>query len=106
MPRDKGVVSALIGLGEAGKPAVLTQCGKIVPASCDYLVRIALMADIKDDAVNARVINPVQRDRQLHRSEVRREMPAGLRNIFYQKLSDLRAKRVKLALAELFYIIR
>ena len=106
MSRDKGVVRALVRLREAGEPSVLAQREKALPAPCDYLVRIALVADVEDDAVARGVVDPVQRDGELYRAEIRREMAAGARNIVYKKCPYLRAERVKLVPAEFFYIVR
>ena len=50
----------------------------LAPAGQD-LVRIGLVADVPDDAVVRRVEDVVQRDRQLDRAEVRRQVAAGLR---------------------------
>ena len=50
---------------------------RFAPAGED-LVRIGLVADVPDDAVVRRVEDVVQRDRQLDRAEVRRQVAAGL----------------------------
>ena len=77
-----------------------------VSAARDNFMGIALVAHIEHDPVNCAVVYSMKRDRKLDRTEIRREVAAGLRNIFYQELSDLSAQRIQLIRAELFYIIR
>ena len=44
---------------------MLAQGGKLVAAACYYFVYIALMANVKNDAVNRGVIDPVAAERKL-----------------------------------------
>ena len=76
----EGVVLALVAARKARDAAELAQRRHpLAPAGQD-LVRIGLVADVPDQAVVRRVEDVVQRDRQLDRAEVRREVAAGLRH--------------------------
>ena len=77
MARDKGVVLRLVRLREAGDTVALAQGVKALPAARDDLVGIALMAHIENEPVLRRVVDPVDRDGELHRAEIGREMPTG-----------------------------
>ena len=68
MTGNKCVVVGLIGFGKARKPAIAAQCSECLSASCYYLVRIALMADIKYDPVDRAVIHSMNGDRKFYRS--------------------------------------
>ena len=81
---------ALVRLREPGDAAELPQRRKRFPSPGQDLVHIALMADIEYESVFFGVIYPVDRDRELHRAEIRRQMPAGLREIFDQKRTKFR----------------
>ena len=50
------------------------------------------MPDIEQDAVLHRVIDAVQRHRQLYTAKIRCEMPTGVRHVFHKKLADVPAK--------------
>ena len=59
-------------------------------------MRIALVADVEDYAVAPGVVDAVERHAELHRAEVAREMPARMREAFYQKSAYFRAQPVEL----------
>ena len=66
--------------GKPDGPPALAQLGhRLAPAGQD-LVRVGLVADVPHDAVVRRVEDVVQRDRELDRAEVRRQVAAGLRD--------------------------
>ena len=75
-PVMHGSVIALLRLHEAGEAAVLAQRSKTVPPAGQYLVDVALMADIVDDAVARGVELPLERYRQLDDAEIGGEMAA------------------------------
>ena len=76
----EGVVDALGAPREARRPAGHPQpLHRRAPAGED-LVRVGLVPDVPDDAVARRVVDVVQRDRELDGAEVRRQVPAGLRD--------------------------
>ena len=60
----------------------------VAPAG-QHLVAVGLVADVPDDAVVRRVEHVVQRDRQLDRAEIGREVAAGLAHRFEQELAQL-----------------
>ena len=98
VPRDKGVVLALIGFREARQAAVLPQRVEAVPPSGDDLVGIALVAHVEDDAVLFGVVDAVQRQRQLHSAEIGRQVPAGFGYRLHQKAAQLPGELVELFL--------
>ena len=83
---------------------MLPQGIELIPAPGDDLMRIALVAYVKNEPVLFRVVYSVDRDGKLHRPEVRREMPAGLCDILYFKFSQLIAQLRKLFPVKLLYI--
>ena len=85
----EGVVLALVAAREARDAAELAQRRHPVLAAGEHLVRIGLVADVPDEAVVRRVEDVVQRDRQLDRAEVRREVAAGLRHRLDDELAQL-----------------
>jgi hypothetical protein len=60
----------------------------------EHFMHVALMADVHEDTITRGVEHSMQRNRELSHSEVRSEMPAGLRENFDQFiahfLSELR----------------
>ena len=52
---------------------------KTLEAPGKHFVHVALVADVHDDTVTRGIEHAMQRNRQLSHSEVRSEMPAGLR---------------------------
>ena len=77
MGRAEGVVGALGALGKARQALELAQRRhRLAPAGED-LVTVCLVADVPDDAVIRGVEGVVQRNRQLDRAEVRRQVATG-----------------------------
>ena len=68
------VVDAFGTLGEAGKATGAPDVPERLEAARDYLVGVALMADIPDDRVAGSGKHPVQRQRQLDNAQVRGKM--------------------------------
>ena len=96
MTRNKGVVLAFLALGEAGKPALLPQGGKLLPPAGQQLVRIALMPDVPHDLVVRAVKNTVQSNRQLHRPQVGCQMSPCFGGGLDQPLPDLCTQHIQL----------
>ena len=99
---NKGIVFALIGVGETGNAVQLPQLGKALPAAGQQFVGIALMSHVKNDLIRGGGQHPVQGNRQFHCTQVRGQMAAGLGDIFQKKLPDLRAKLHGLLSGQLF----
>jgi hypothetical protein len=59
-------------------PPQLTQRGHLLAATGQDLVRIGLVAHVPDHAVIRGVEHIVQRDGELHRAQVGRQVAAGL----------------------------
>ena len=72
----EGVVFALGALGEAGESAAHAQRADLVAPAGQDLVRVALMADVPDQAIARRIEEIVQGDRQLDDAEAGAEVPA------------------------------
>ena len=88
----KCIVHALVRLREAGDAAELPQRRKRFAPPGQDLVHIALMTDVEHEPVFFGVIHPVNRDRELHRAEIGRQMPAGFRKILDQKRTKFRTQ--------------
>ncbi len=80
MRRAEGVVDALGALGEAREAAALAERPDAVAASGEDLVRVALVADVPDDAVVGGVEDVMQGDREFDDAQPRAEMAAGDRH--------------------------
>ena len=104
VPGHERVVYALVGLGKARQSAVLTEGIELLPASGDDLVRVALMAYVKNEPVLFCVVYPVYRDGKFYRPEVRREVSAGFCDILYFKFSQLITQLRKLLPVKLLYV--
>src|ERR1700733_12421331 len=87
----KGVVLALGALGEARKPAALTQGPNTIAPPGEDLVGIGLMPAVPDQTVARRVEHVMQGDGKLHDAEPRPEMAAGYRD----RADHLRPKFVR-----------
>ena len=78
MTGSKSVIEAFIAFGKAGDAVRHAQPAHRRAPAGQYLVRIGLVTDIPHQLVFRRVVDVMQRDGQLHRAEIGREMPAGL----------------------------
>lgn len=106
MARHKGVVDALIGLGEAGEPLELPQGGKQLPTAGQRLVDVALVPYVEYQPVCGRIKNAVDGYRQLHRSQIRGQMSAGAGYLLHQKLPQLAAQQLRLFSGQALYVRR
>ena len=100
MSRYVRVVHTLRGLGKARDAAELAERTEALHAAGEELVRVALMPHIEHEAVRRRVIDPVQRDSELHGAEVRRQMPASAREALHEEGADLPAEDAELLIAQ------
>ena len=76
----EGVVFALAAPRETRDAVEHAQPAHALAPAGEDLVRVGLVADVPDDAVLGRVEHVVQRDGELHRAEVGRQVAAGLRH--------------------------
>ena len=85
---------------EAGQAAVLTQRIKTIEAAREDLMGIALVPDVKNDAIHRAVIDTMERHRQFDRSQVGGQMSAGPGNRLYDPFAQLSAQRLQLLRAK------
>ncbi len=78
MGRAEGIVGRLGPFGKSADAVLLAQRAHAVPAACQDLVRVTLMADVPDNLVARRVEHRMQRDCQLDHAQTRAQMAAGL----------------------------
>lgn len=83
------VVRALRPARIAGEATDLAERVETVLTAGEDLVHIGLMAGVEDDRIGWRIEDPVQRDGQLHDTEVRSEVPAGDGDLPHQELANL-----------------
>lgn len=95
--RAEGVALALLPAGEAAQPSRAAQGGELVQAAGQELVRIALVAHVKQELVARQVVDVVQRDRQLHRAQVAGKVAAVARDDAQDLPADLLAELLELA---------
>ena len=76
----EGVVSAFGAAWKSGWPVLHPEPVHLRAPAGEDLVRVCLVTDVPDDPVMRRVENVMQRDRELDRAEVRRQMAARLGN--------------------------
>ena len=102
----EGVVLALLAARKARDAAELAQGVHPVAAAGQHLVRVGLVADVPDDPVVRRVEDVVQRDRQLDRAEVRREVAAGLRDGLDDEFAQLAGEHLELGARQAAHVGR
>ena len=71
------VILAFTAPREGMQAAFLTNGADFVPATGQNFMRVGLMADVPDQAIERRVIHVVQRHGQFHRAEARGKVTAG-----------------------------
>ena len=102
--RAKRVVFALVTLGEAGNAVLLAQgVHALAPARQD-LVRIGLVAHVPHDAVVRRVEHVMQRDGQLDRAQVGRQVAARLGDGIEQEAAQFLRQRHQLRAGQLAHL--
>lgn len=82
------VVFTFHALGEAGEAAALPQRADAIAPPGQNFVRVALVADVPDQAIRRRVEHIMQRDSELDYAEAGAEVAAGLRHRIDRFLSQ------------------
>ena len=85
----EGVVFALVAARKARQAAKLAQRGHAVASPGEDFVRISLVAHIPDDAVFRGVEDIVQSHGQLHRAQVRTQVPTGFGDVVQHAVTQL-----------------
>ena len=101
----KGIAVALLALREATHAAIFTHLIEAVPSSGQNLMGVRLMPDVPDQLVLRKIQHTVQRDRQLHDTEIGRQMTAVLADLFNEKRPDFRCELRQLLFVYLLDII-
>ena len=73
----------------AREAAALAQLREALAASGQQLVHVSLMTGVEDDRLGRGVEDPVERDRELDRTEIRPQVTAGLSDGTDQEVADL-----------------
>jgi hypothetical protein len=84
----------VLGLVRVSKPAHTSSLAKLfeaISAAREDLMRVALVADVPDEAIPPEVIDRVQRRRELNDTDVRAQVPAGLLDGLQQESPHLLA---------------
>ena len=105
MTGHKSVTLALSGLWEPGHTAKLPQMLKIRLASCQQLMHIRLVSDIKNQAVFHCIKYGLDGNGKLHRTQVGCQMASGFGHTFYQEVPDLPAQLSSLLIIQTNKII-
>ena len=74
VPRVERVVRALLSPGKPRDPAVLPERAEPLAPAGQELVRVALVADVPDDAISRGVEDVVERERELDDTQARGEV--------------------------------
>ena len=98
--RHEGVAGTFRWLGESGKSAKGPQRRKALPATRQNFMHIGLMPHVKDQPIFGGVKNTLQRDRQLHHTQIGCQMTSGLSHMEHQELPQLVAEQPKLLLVQ------
>ena len=106
VPGHKGVVLALVGLGEPRQSSELPQRAEQLPPPGQRLVYVALVSHVQYQPVAGGVEHPVYGHRQLHRTQVGRQVPAGAGHLLHQKPPQLLAQLRRLFLRQTLHIRR
>ena len=104
--RAVAVVLALGAQHETVQPARLADGLEAAVAPGEHLVDIRLVAHVEDEAVARRVEDVVQRQRQLHHTQVGAKVPAGLGDTKNQPLANLFGKLSQLRNGQPLHIRR
>jgi len=102
--RAEGVVLALVALRKAGNAILLAQGMHALAPARQNLVRIGLVAHVPHDTVVRRVEHIVQRDGQLDRAQVGRQVAARLGNGVEQEAAQFLRQRHQLRAGQLAHL--
>ena len=100
------VIGAFFLFGEAGHAALGTQRIKAVKSAGEQLVGVALVADVPNHTVLWKIKDAVHGDRQLHHTQIRRQMTAVDCHDLDQLFSDLSTERVNVTVCNAFDVVR
>ena len=106
MACDKGIVLAFPGTGKTGKPVQLTQYIKLLPATGQQFMRIALMPHIKYDFIAGGGECPMHCHRKFDGAQIGGKMSSGFGNTFDQKRPDFFTQGRQLPGRKLLQILR
>jgi len=106
MARIKQVMLALRVTRKTAHAMIGTQRFKLFLTSGEQLMRINLMADVKDKLVRRTVKRPVQRDCQLYVAQIGRQMASPLRNRIDNRLPQFGSQFIQLLGVQTLYILR
>ena len=104
MSRHESVVPALVGLGEARKPAELPQRAEQLPPPGQRLMYIALVPHVQHQTIPGSVKHAVDRHGQLHHAQIGCQMSAGAGHLLHQKLPQLLAQQCGLLPGQPFHV--
>ena len=104
MSGNKGIVHTFMGVRETGNTIQLPQMVKLLPASGEQLVSVALMPHVEYNLILRRFQYTVQRHCKLYGAKIRGQMPARFGDVFQHKMPYLRAKLLHLLCIQLFKI--
>ena len=90
------VVFAFTASRETGHAAGLPQFRHPGATAREHLVSVGLVADVPHQAVSRRVEHVVQCDRQLDRTEVRRQVPSRLADRLHDEIAQFARKQGQL----------
>ena len=82
MAAGKRVILTFKGGGEGADAAQLTIRTELFASACQYLMAVCLMTHVPYDAVFRRVIDVVQRHRQLYNTQTGRQVSGIDRQLF------------------------
>ncbi len=105
VPHAKRVVLAFVTTGKARQAIELSQRRHALAPSRQDLVRISLVAHIPHDAVFGCVEHIVQRNRELHRTQVGAEVPTGFGDVVQHALAHFVGHAVQIVARQLAQVL-
>lgn len=106
MARIKQVMLALCVTRKTAHAMIGTQRLKLFLTPGEQLMRINLMADVKDKLVRRTVERPVQRDCQLYVAQIGCQMASLMRNRIDNRLPQFGSQFIQLLDVQTLYILR
>lgn len=92
MSRIKAVAVALFAFRKSAHSAVFAQMVEALASAGQQLMGVGLMPDVPDQLVLRKIQHTVQRDRQLHDTEIGRQMTTVSADLFNEKRPDFRCE--------------
>ena len=106
VPRRERVVFTLLRVRETGKASVLPKRVERLEPPGQEFVGVNLVSDVPDEGVLRRLELEVHGKGQFHRAEVRREVPAVLRDGIHDRLPDLPGEFCQLPVIQRAQVLR